>query len=160
MAASAMVVDRDNRVVWAFGHRPNDVSHSFLHFGVGPLDGVEFYGIAELTRVNRGNCTATHSDPIIVPAHNDHLIALGRRIFQAVLAAGEAHTASLHNDLVKAVLFSTFLVLKSQYTTTDQGLAKLVSKIAGSIRGFDQDVHGGLIKPFPFFQVFFPESSL
>ena len=41
VAASAVVMNRDNRVVVIFCERTDYVLHTLLHFGVGALNGVE-----------------------------------------------------------------------------------------------------------------------
>src|SRR5690606_4417812 len=159
MSAGTVIVYRDNGVVIAFSHGTNDIGNPFLHFRIGSLNGIKFDGIAELPSIHRRYCSSTHTDPIIITAHDNYLIPLSRFVFQTVLGTGKTYTSRLHDYFVKAVLLISFLMFESQHTSTDQRLAEFVAKIAGSIGGFNQDVHRRLVKPFSFFHIFFPGSS-
>ena len=53
MASRAMVVDRHNGIVVALGKRADNIADTFLHLGVGTLNGIQLDGIAILSCLNR-----------------------------------------------------------------------------------------------------------
>jgi hypothetical protein len=48
VAACAVVVDRYDRIVLAFGKCTDDIRYAFLHFGIGALHGVKLDRVAVL----------------------------------------------------------------------------------------------------------------
>src|SRR5690554_7427416 len=114
MPSRSMVVDGDNGIVGAFGHGTDDVGHPFLHFGIGPLDGIELDCIAKFSGIHRGNSTAAHTNSIVVASHDNHLVSLGGAVFKAVLFSGKSYATRLHNYLVESVLLFAFFVFEGE----------------------------------------------
>ena len=114
VSACAVVVDRDNRVVFAFAHGANHICNTFLHFGVGALHGIKLYAVVVLPGVHRRHSAATHTDAVVVAAHEHHFLPRLRSAFDGIAACCVSYTAGEHNHLVIAILHSVFFVLESE----------------------------------------------
>ena len=81
MSGRTMVMYGDNGIDFFFTESTNQIVGSFLHFGVGTLDGVEFNTIGITSGVNRGNGTSSQTDTIIVSSYNYNLVSFLRSAF-------------------------------------------------------------------------------
>ena len=104
MSAGAVVVNRNDGVVVLLGHRADGIVDSFLHLRIGSLYGVKFYGIVVFTRSNRGYCSATHADAVVVASHQYDVVSLGGTVLGGVSLLRVAYSSREHDHLVVAVL--------------------------------------------------------
>ena len=147
MASGSVVVNRDDGIFLGFGHRPNDVGYSFLHFRIGSLYGVQLDGIVVLSGFYRWDCSSTHTDTIVVTTHYHYFFPGYGRAFKCVAHVGESYTAGEHNDFVESKFFTVFGMLECEQGAADEGLSEFVSEIRSSVRGLNQYLFGRLIKP-------------
>ena len=149
---TAVVVDGDDGVVVLLGHRADGVVDPLLHFGVGPLNGVEFYGIGIFSCGDGGYCSSAHADTVVVASHEDDVVSLRGAVLGGVGLLGVANTSGEHHDLVIAVLALgavgiLFSVLKGLEGAADEGLAELVAEVGGTVGCLDKNLRRGLVQP-------------
>ena len=133
MTASAVVVDRHDRVGVVFSQGTNHVGDTLLHFRVGALHGVELDGVGVLAGVHARNGTTAHTDAVVVATHQHHFLASLWSALDCVALIGEAHTTGKHNHFVVCQLAFCFLVLKCEERAADKRLAKLVAEVACAV---------------------------
>ena len=66
MSSCPVVVNRNNRVYIALGHRPDGVTYPSLHFRIGTLHRIQLNSVGIYSRIHGRNGTTTHSDAIII----------------------------------------------------------------------------------------------
>ena len=133
MPACSVIVYGDNRVLIGFGQSPDYIGHPFLHFRVGSLHCVQFYSVGEFPCVHRRNCSSAHPDAVIVSTQHYYFLSCMGSFFQRIFFVGIAHSSGQHDDLVVGVFFLILFVFEGQQRSADQGLAKFVTEIAGSV---------------------------
>ena len=153
MSSRTVVVNRNDRVVVFLGHRAYGVVDSFLHLRVGPLNGVQLYGVVVFACCYGRYRASAHSDTVVVSSQQDDVVSFGRTVLGRIGHFGEAYTASQHYHLVIAVFALRsvrimFRVLECLERAADQGLAELVAEVGRSVGGFDQYLRGRLVQPF------------
>ena len=104
VSAGAVVVYRDDGVVILLGYRADGVVDPLLHFGVGPLYGVQLNRIGIFSCGDGGYCSSAHADAVVVTAHEDDVVSLRGAVLGGVGLLGVAHSSGEHHDLVIAVL--------------------------------------------------------
>ena len=159
VTACAVVVDAADRIMVALSHGTNDVAHALLHLGVGTLHGIQLDGVAVLACIHTRHGSTTHTNAVVVTAENDDNIAFFGFQLLGILYLGKANAARQHDDLVVAKRFFLFM-FKGQQAAVDEGLAELVAKVRGSVRGLDEDLLRGLIEPLARLDVFLPLTAL
>ena len=98
-----MVVDRYDGVHILLAECTHQVVGTFLHLGVGTLNGIQFDAIAITTRINRRYGTTTEADAVIITTDHDHLVAFLGLFFQTVALRAVTNTTSQHDDFVVSV---------------------------------------------------------
>src|SRR5690606_842516 len=126
MSPGTMVVHGHNRVIIAFHQATNGVGGPFLHFGIGSLYGIQFYGSSKFPGIRTGYGGASHPDPIIIAPQDHYFIACLGLILLGLIGFSVTDAPCLHDHLVEAqftVLWMiAFVMLKSEYGARDQGL--------------------------------------
>ena len=162
VTAGTVVVDGDDGVLVGFRHGTYHVRYTFLHFGVGPLYGIQLDGIGILSRLDRRNGAATHTDAVVVATHHHDLLAGNGGTFQGVAHVGETHTAGQHDYLVEGELLAVLGMLEGEQRAADEGLSEFVTEVRGTVRCLNQNLLGRLVEPgagshgplFPFAALF------
>ena len=160
MACRAMVVNGDNGILVFFNQCTHEVVGALLHFRIGTLHSIQLNAIAIATRVDRRHRSATESDAIVVATDNHHLISFLRFLLQAVALLAIAHAACQHNHLIISVLLLTLLMFEGKHRARDERLTELITEVAGTVRGLDENLLGRLIEPLANGQQVFPVAQL
>ena len=148
MTGRTVVVDRNNGVVVFFAEGTYQVIRTFLHLRIGALDSVQLDAIAVTACINRGNRTATESDAIVITTNHNNLVASLRLFLQTIALGAVTYTTSQHDNLVVSIFgVVRLLMLEGENRTANQGLAKLVAEVAGTIRCLNQNLLRSLIQP-------------
>ena len=124
-----MVVDADNRIYIFLAQCTYKVVSTFLHLGVGTLNGVKLNTVAVAAGVYRRNTSAAETYAIVVTANNNNLVALLRLLLQAVTLCAVANAAGKHDNLVVSIFLVAFLMFECKHRTSDQRLTKLVTEV-------------------------------
>ena len=147
MACRAMVVNGDNGILVFFHQCTHEVVGALLHLRIGTLHSIQLDAIAIATRVDRRYRSATESDAIVVATDNHHLISFLRFLLQAVALLAIAHAACQHNHLIISILLLSLLMFEGEHGARDERLTELITEVAGTVRGLDENLLGRLIEP-------------
>src|SRR5690606_13170715 len=129
MASCTVVMNGNNRVFISLNHTAYCIGRALLHFRVCALHRVEFYPAAELTGICRRYSRATHSYTVILTTQYHYFVSFFRYIFNCLVGLAISYPACEHDHFVKGHKPVVLFVLKGEYRTRDQWLAKFISKI-------------------------------
>ena len=145
-----MVMDAYDRVGSRFRVGPDGIENPLLHLRIGTLNCVQFNGIFKDPGINRRNCSASHSDPVIISSQQNYNITFDRDGLFRIFLFTVADSPRQHDNLVETKDLSMLLVFESEQASTDQGLSEFITKIAGPVGSLDQNFLRGLVEPGPF----------
>ena len=100
--------------------------------------------------------TAAKTDSIVVATHDNNLVSWLWLALETVALYAVAYAAGKHDNLVVCIFFIIFLMFESQYRTTDQWLAELVTEVGSTVRSLDKDLFRSLVQPFANREDIFP----
>ena len=161
MSGRPVVVNGNHRINIFFTKSTYHVIDTLLHFGIGTLHGIQFNAAAITSGIDRRHRTSAQANAVVVAAHNHDFVSCLRMTFLAITLRAVAYATSQHNYLVVAIfgIIGCFLMFKSQHRTADKRLAKLITKVAGTVRCLDKYLFGRLVEPFAHRQYFLPRTS-
>jgi len=140
-----MIMDRDDGIFVEFYQGADGIGHTFLHFRIGSLHGIEFDAAAGGAGIGGGNGGSAHADAVIIAAEQDDEIAGGGCFLDGLRAFAGANAAGQHNHFIEAQFALVFFVFEGIDRACDEWLAEFITKIGSPIRGFDEDIQGCLV---------------
>src|SRR5690606_9647944 len=102
VATGAMVVDGNNRVMVRLHERTDGVGSALLHFGVCPLDGIQFNTRTISPGIGRRYRGTAHADAVIFAAEYHETVAIFWCMLFGLFRLAITHAAGHHDDLVIA----------------------------------------------------------
>ena len=149
VTAGTVVVYWNYGVGVAFSECAYNVAHSFLHFRVGALYGIEFYRVVIAACFYGRNGSAAHADAVVVAAQYHNFLSCFRLTFEGILSCSETHTSGKHYHFVVSVHATVFLVFESEKRAANQWLTEFVAEVGCSVRCFYKYFGRCLIEPYP-----------
>ena len=133
VTGTAVIVDRDDRILFLLAQGTDDVVCTLLHLWVGTLYGIQLDARRIASCLNRRNRAAAKTDAVVLTTHYDNLVARLWCALDAVALDAVADTSCKHYHLVVGIFLVILLMLEGQHRTADQRLAELVAEVRSTV---------------------------